>query len=81
MTEDLRGGDFQMHSSTAVQQSPLDVSFQGTEYGVGNADTTACSDSEASMLANTVIVLEPIAVSADLVVPSVNDDDPSEYFS
>lgn len=53
--------------------------FSGTENGITNEDTTACSDSLASMIANNIMVFGdfPSEFVAD-IPPGV---DPSRYFT
>ncbi|MGH8556763.1 MAG: hypothetical protein ACRESZ_04740 [Methylococcales bacterium] len=53
------------------------VRYSGTENGLANQDTTACTDSLASMMANTVFVLDPLPSVFEDVVAPVND--PSTY--
>ena len=49
----------------------------GTENGLANQDTTACTDGLASMMANAVLVLGPFPTDFENVVAPVND--PSTY--
>ena len=53
------------------------VRYSGTENGLANQDTTACTDGLASMMANAVLVLGPFPTDFENVVAPVND--PSTY--
>lgn len=53
------------------------VHYSGTENGLANQDTTACTDSLASMMANVVLVLGPFSTDFENMVAPVND--PSTY--
>lgn len=51
--------------------------YSGTENGLASQDTTACSDSLASMVANSIFVIESApSLFEDTVVPV---QDPSKY--
>lgn len=51
--------------------------YGGTENGLTNRDTTACSDSLASMIANSILILESIPSHFEKTVAPAQD--PSEY--
>ena len=55
------------------------VQYNGTENGVIIQDTSACSDSLASMMANSVLVLGPFPTDFENSVAPVQD--PSKYYT
>lgn len=56
----------------AIRSSPVVfVHYSGTENGLANRDTTACSDSLASMIANGIFILESVPSQfEDTVAPA-----------
>lgn len=53
------------------------VRYSGTENGLVNRDTTACSDSLASMMENAVLIIGPFLPIFENTVAPVQD--PSKY--
>lgn len=51
--------------------------FSGTENGLSSQDTTACTDSLASMMANSLLVLGPFPSDYQNTVAPFQD--PSKY--
>lgn len=53
------------------------VRYSGTENGFASQDTTACTDSLASMMANVMLILGPFPTDFENTVAPVQD--PSKY--
>lgn len=64
-------------SEVAKQLRIVFVRYGGTENGVTKQDTTACADSLASMIANSVVIVNPFPPEFVATIPQGRD--PSRY--
>jgi len=76
--ENLKAGGTEM---TEVKESlpVIFLRYTGTENGLANQDTTACTDSLASMIANSIAVLDSAPSRFESTIEPVQD--PSKYDS